>query len=81
VTAFVKEDAAAPPDFFAVEAEGLAWLAEGTEAGGPNVPRVLAVTPTRIEIERVDTGPWTPDADEHPRRLHRSAADAEHART
>jgi fructosamine-3-kinase len=78
VRAFVKEDTTAPPEFFAVEAEGLAWLAEADDAGGPGVPRVFAVSPTRIEVERVDTGPWTSAADERFGRalaaLHRMGA-------
>jgi fructosamine-3-kinase len=64
MTAFVKEDATAPPDFFAVEAEGLAWLAEAAGSGGPAVPRVLSVSTARIEVELIDTGPWTAAADE-----------------
>ena len=63
-TAFVKRRADAPPDFFTAEATGLEWLAQATAHGGPNVPRVLAVARDEIQLERIDTAPWSPRADE-----------------
>lgn len=49
----MKRRPSAPPSFFASEAAGLAWLAE---PGTVRVPRVLAVGPTSITLERIDTG-------------------------
>ncbi|WP_307859112.1 fructosamine kinase family protein [Herbiconiux sp. SYSU D00978] len=46
----VKTRADAPEGFFEAEAAGLRWLAE---AGGAAVARVVAVSPGRIELERV----------------------------
>src|SRR5204863_1326570 len=57
---FVKRRTDVPPDFFAAEARGLVWL---SKADAVRVPRVLAVTTTSIEIERIDTGPWTAATD------------------
>ena len=54
----MKRRADAPPDFFAVEADGLRWLAEAMPHGGPAVPAVLAVSRDEIQIERIDTAPW-----------------------
>ena len=55
----VKQRADAPPGFFEAEAAGIGWL---TEAGGAAVARVVAVSPGRIEIERVAQGRATADA-------------------
>ncbi|NYI41014.1 fructosamine kinase family protein [Demequina lutea] len=55
----VKERADAPPGFYEAEAAGIGWLAE---AGGAAVARVVAVSPCRIEIERVAQGRATTDA-------------------
>jgi len=60
----VKRRADAPPDFFEAEAAGLRWLAEAIPYGGPNVPAVRAVSRHEIEIERIETAPWTSQADE-----------------
>jgi fructosamine-3-kinase len=62
--AFVKRRVDAPPDFFAAEATGLRWLAEAMPHGGPCVSAVLAVSHGEIQIERIDTAPWTTDTDE-----------------
>ena len=61
---FVKRSAGHDPDFYAVEAAGLRWLA----AAGPDaarVARVVAVDDHRIELERLE-----------PTRPNRSAAEA-----
>ena len=47
----VKRRADAPPGFFEAEAAGLAWLAA---AGGVGTVGVAAVSPGRIELERID---------------------------
>lgn len=47
----VKRRADAPPGFFEAEAAGLTWLAA---AGGARTVRVAAVSPGRIELERID---------------------------
>lgn len=52
----VKERADAPPGFFEAEAAGIRWLAE---AGGAAVAAVVAVSPGRIELERVEHSPAT----------------------
>jgi fructosamine-3-kinase len=72
---FRKHDSGAPADFFAVEAAGLEWL---RAADAIAVPEVLAVRADGIELERIDTGPWTSATDERfgreLARLHRSGA-------
>ena len=60
----MKQREDAPPDFFAAEATGLRWLAAAMPRGGPNVPDVIGVARHEIRIERIDTAPWTADADE-----------------
>jgi fructosamine-3-kinase len=50
---FVKEDRAAPPGFFEVEAAGLGWLADAEAAGGVRVVRVRDVAPARLVLDRV----------------------------
>ena len=50
----VKERADAPVGFFEAEAAGLRWLAEATGSGGARVVGVAAVSPRRIELDRVD---------------------------
>jgi fructosamine-3-kinase len=74
---FRKQDDHAPADFYAVEAEGLDWL---REASAIAVPEVVAVSAHAIELERIDTGPWTADVDERFGRalaaLHGTAAPA-----
>ena len=51
VKTIVKRRADAPDRFFEAEAAGLAWLAA---AGGARVAEVVAVSPGRIELERVE---------------------------
>jgi fructosamine-3-kinase len=51
VETIVKRRADAPPGFFEAEAAGLAWLAA---AGGVGTVGVAAVSPGRIELERID---------------------------
>jgi fructosamine-3-kinase len=51
VETIVKRRADAPEGFFEAEAAGLAWLAA---AGGARTVDVVAVSPGRIELERVD---------------------------
>jgi fructosamine-3-kinase len=72
---FTKTRPGAPPGFFAVEAAGLDWL---REAGAVAVPAVVEVGASHLIIERIDTGPWTPAADEIFGRqlaaLHRAGA-------
>ncbi|HEX2805435.1 MAG TPA: fructosamine kinase family protein [Kineosporiaceae bacterium] len=50
---FSKHRSDAPDGFFAVEAAGLRWLAEAEGAGGVPVVRPLAVTPRRIDLQRL----------------------------
>ena len=54
---FVKTWPGAPPDFFAVERDGLAALAA---AGGLRVPGVRAVAPAWIALEWIETGAFAP---------------------
>lgn len=72
---FVKTDPDAPKSFFRAEADGLDWL---RAAHAVAVPRVLAVDDVHIELERIDTGPWTAAVDERFGRelaaLHRAGA-------
>src|SRR4051812_45217580 len=72
---FRKHDERAPADFFAVEAEGLDWLRSADVIA---VPAVLAVDADSIELEHIERGAWTSDADERFGRelaaLHRSGA-------
>ncbi|KLN34796.1 fructosamine kinase [Cellulosimicrobium funkei] len=56
---FTKSRVDAPRGFFDCEAAGLAWLAV---AGGPRVARVLDVSPTRLDLERVLPAAPTPEA-------------------
>lgn len=55
-TAFLKTLTNAPPRFFATEATGLRWLADGTEAGGVTTPEVLAVDDDCLILEWVEAG-------------------------
>ncbi|HOZ57606.1 MAG TPA: fructosamine kinase family protein [Nakamurella multipartita] len=55
--AFVKQRAEAPPQFFAWEAAGLAWL--GRADGGTAVVEVHEVGDTRIVLERIAPAPAT----------------------
>ncbi len=57
---FVKANASAPKDLFEAEARGLAFL----RAGPLRVPEVLAVGPTFLVLERIETAPRRPDFDE-----------------
>lgn len=56
---FTKSRAGAPPGFFDCEAAGLAWL---RVADGPRVARVLDVSPTRLDLERVSPAAPTREA-------------------
>ena len=56
---FVKTHAQAPPDLFAAEAEGLAWLAEGPL----RVPRVLAAGDAFLALEWLALGARGPGFD------------------
>ncbi|MFC5859154.1 fructosamine kinase family protein [Agromyces flavus] len=58
VQTIVKRRADAPEEFFAAEAAGLDWLAA---AGAIRVPRLTAVGPGWIELERIDEA--RPDRD------------------
>ena len=58
--AFVKTHAEPPPGFFAVEAAGLAWLAE---AGAP-VPEVLGLGEDWLALAWIEPGPWTAAVDD-----------------
>lgn len=79
--AFVKTQALAPRDFFACEADGLAWLAA---ARAVRIPRVLAATeategvPAFLALEWIEPGAPARDHDEQLGRalaaLHRSGA-------
>lgn len=55
----VKERADAPLGFFEAEAAGIRWLAE---AGGARVAVVVAVSPGRIELERIEHAAATAQA-------------------
>jgi len=76
---YIKRDPAAPPGFFAVEAAGLAWLAEAVDQGGVPVADPLAVSETSIELRRLSSvAPGPGAAEEFGRRLaatHRAGAD------
>ncbi|SEC09155.1 Fructosamine-3-kinase [Paramicrobacterium humi] len=48
----VKQNPAAPKDFFEAEASGLRWL---SAAGGARCVRVVDAGPGRIELERIST--------------------------
>lgn len=75
--AFLKESQNAPPGFFACEAAGLTWL---SVRGGPRVVRVLDVSATHLELERLE--PVAPSREaarsfgEALARLHDAGADA-----
>jgi fructosamine-3-kinase len=75
VTAFVKTRTGGPPDFFAAEAAGLAWLAG---SGSLDVAEVLEVRPGRIVLARVtEVAPTAAAAERLGRGLagmHRSGA-------
>lgn len=60
-SAFVKTRAHAPADFFAVEADGLRWLAA---AGGCRVPEVLAASEDCLILSWIDPGRPSADAAE-----------------
>jgi fructosamine-3-kinase len=76
-TVFVKTLAGAPDDLFAVEAAGLAWLAE---AGAIAVAEVVAVAADGLALAWVDSGRPAADHDERLGRglaeLHRAGAPA-----
>ena len=57
--AFVKTKSQAPPDFFAVEAVGLRWLAEAED--GAAVPEVLAYSDDCLVLSWVASGRPSPD--------------------
>lgn len=71
-SAFVKTLSRAPADFFASEARGLEWL---RDAGGVELPEVLAVSDDCLILTWIDTGQPSADAAE---RLARQLA-ATHA--
>ncbi len=72
---FTKRRTDAPPGFFAVEAAGLAWLAEASARGGAPVLEPLEVGEDRIVLPRVQEVPPTPAAAEQlGRRLARTHA-------
>ena len=56
---FVKRDPAP------LEAAGLRWLADG----GARVPRILAESPGRLELERIETGTLSPSGEEELGRM------------
>src|SRR4051812_25352823 len=58
---FAKTNRDADPTMFPAESRGLAWLAE---AGALRVPRVLAVSPAFLALERITSGRRRPDFDE-----------------
>lgn len=76
-SALIKTRPNAPADFFAAEARGLRWLGE---AGGVDVPEVLAVEPDCLILSWVEVGRPTPEAaDSLGRRLaatHHAGASA-----
>lgn len=51
---FLKVNASAPPELFALEARGLAWLRLD---GGPHLPEVLAVGRAFLALEWLEPGP------------------------
>jgi fructosamine-3-kinase len=61
-SALIKTRAHAPADFFPSEARGLAWLGE---AGGVDVPAVLAAEADCLILSWVETGRPSTDAAEH----------------
>ncbi|ROS74364.1 fructosamine kinase family protein [Cellulomonas sp. PhB143] len=74
---FRKQRPGAPHGFFATEAAGLRWLAVDD---GPRVVRVIDVTDDRLDLERVEPAPATPDAaarfGRDLARMHRAGAAA-----
>jgi fructosamine-3-kinase len=74
---FRKQSVDVPPGFFACEAAGLAWLAV---PGGPRVVRVLDVSASHLELERLQ--PVAPSRDaarafgKALARMHDAGADA-----
>lgn len=56
---FLKQNAHAPSDMFAREAEGLAMLRAQT--GGPRAPEPLVVAPDFLLLEYLPAGPLAPD--------------------
>ncbi|MGQ7295749.1 fructosamine kinase family protein [Quadrisphaera sp. KR29] len=61
---FTKTRAGAPEGFFAVEAAGLAWLAEARGDGGVDVPRALEVGRDHLVLPRLVPVDPTPAAAE-----------------
>jgi len=55
-TAFLKTLTHAPPRFFAAEAAGLRWLADGAADGGVATPEVLAVDDDCLILEWIEAG-------------------------
>lgn len=53
MTTVLKRRTDAPARFFEAEAAGLRWLAEAETAGGVRIARVIDVTTTSIELERI----------------------------
>jgi fructosamine-3-kinase len=62
---FVKTRADAPADFFAWEAAGLGWLAEGARCGGAQVVGVREFDERRIVLEKIHQAPATARAAEN----------------
>lgn len=76
---FVKSNAEAPPDMFALEARGLELLRDGiVDAEDLSVPALIHVGPRVLVLELLDAGPPCADFDERLGRglaaLHRSGA-------
>lgn len=77
---FCKTHPAPPPDFFAVEAEALAWLAEPGVIGVPEVVAVRTEPPSFLAVEWIEPAAGSGDGGSEERlgrelaALHRSGA-------
>jgi fructosamine-3-kinase len=74
---FVKTNRNAPPDFFAREAAGLAFLEQGLDVGHLRVPEVILSSESALVLELLELGPPSTAADERLGRglahLHRAS--------
>lgn len=74
---FVKTNRNVPHDFFAREAAGLAFLAQGLDGALLRVPEVLLISESALVLELLELGPPSPAAEEQLGRglahLHRSS--------